>query len=54
MVIDYLKEVHYKYIQEGIKADPKDLHRGTTAHYYFELIKNMGSQEKTETSLNQT
>ncbi|MBA2709203.1 MAG: hypothetical protein H0U57_01225 [Tatlockia sp.] len=41
-VIDYLKEVRYKYTSQGIKANPSDFHRNTTAPYYFELIKNMG------------
>lgn len=42
VIVDYLKEVRYKYIPQGIKAAPKDIHRNTTAPYYFELIKNMG------------
>nr|UVT38024.1 hypothetical protein cemce18_00020 [uncultured bacterium] len=42
VVVDYLKEVRYKYTTQGIEAAPKDIHRNTTAPYYFELIKNMG------------
>ncbi|WP_242601997.1 hypothetical protein [Legionella yabuuchiae] len=42
IVADYLKEVRYKYTPQGIKANPKDTHRNTTAPYYFELIKHMG------------
>ena len=42
MVVDYLKEVRYKYTPKGIKAAPNDTHSNTTAPYYFELIKNMG------------
>ena len=42
VVVDYLKEVQYKYTSKGIKASPDDFHRSTTAPYYFELIKNMG------------
>lgn len=42
MVINYLNEVRYKYTSKGIKANPDDFHRGTTAPYYFELIKSMG------------
>lgn len=42
VVIDYLKEVHHKYTLKGIKANSQDFHRGTTAPYYFELIKSMG------------
>lgn len=42
MVVDYLKEVRSKYTVQGIKANPDDTHRSTTAIYYFELIKNMG------------
>ncbi len=41
-VINYLNEVRYKYTSKGIKANLGDFHRGTTAPYYFELIKNMG------------
>lgn len=41
-VVDYLKEVRYKYTSKGIKANPKDKHRSTTAPIYFELIKNIG------------
>lgn len=43
VVLDYLKEVRYKYTIEGIKSAPKDTHRSITAPYYFELIKYMGS-----------
>lgn len=42
VVVDYLKEVGYKYTAQGIKANPADIHRSTTAPYYFELIKSMG------------
>lgn len=42
IVIDYLKEVHYKYTLQGVKANQSDSHRVITAPYYFELIKNMG------------
>ncbi len=42
IVIDYLKEVADKYNPKGIKANPDDIHRSTTAPYYFELIKSMG------------
>lgn len=41
-VLDYLKEVRFKYTSQGIKADPNDLHRSSTSPYYFDLIKNMG------------
>ena len=41
MVINYLNEVRHKYTSKGIKAKPEDFHRGTTAPYYFELIKSM-------------
>lgn len=41
MLIDYLKQVQYKYTLKGIKANPEDFHRSTTAPYYAELIKNM-------------
>ncbi len=41
IIIDYLNEVNYKYTAKGIKAEPKDFHRGTTAPFYFELIKAM-------------
>ncbi len=43
LVIDYLKEVRHKYTSKGIKDDQSDIHRITTAPYYFELIDNMGS-----------
>lgn len=42
VVVDYLKEVQYKYASKGIKANPDDFHRSTTAPTYFELIRNMG------------
>jgi len=42
IVVDYLKQVQHKYTPQGIKANPNDSHRTTTAAYYFELIKNMG------------
>lgn len=42
VVLNYLKKVHDKYTPKGIKANPSDLHRMTTAPYYFELLKNMG------------
>lgn len=42
VIVDYLKEVRYKYTPQGIKADPKGTDRNSTAPYYFELIKNMG------------
>ncbi|MGC1182811.1 hypothetical protein [Legionella sp.] len=42
IIIDYLNEVHNKYSPQGIKKQPNDFHRTTTAPYYFELIKNMG------------
>ncbi|KTC65755.1 Uncharacterised protein (plasmid) [Legionella adelaidensis] len=42
MVINYLNEVRYKYTSKGIKANPDDFHRGTTAPYYFELREHMG------------
>lgn len=42
-VINYLEEVRYKYTSKGIKANPDDFHRGTTAPYYFELLKHMGN-----------
>ena len=42
LIIDYLNEVHYKYTLEGIKENPSDFHRGTTAPYYLELSKIMG------------
>lgn len=41
IVINYLDEVRYKYTSKGIKANPGDFHRGTTAPYYFELLKHM-------------
>lgn len=43
IVINYLNEVRHKYTLKGIKANSGDFHRGTTAPYYFELIKNMGA-----------
>ena len=43
VVINYLKEVRFKYTPQGIKANPNDPHRSTTSPYYFELIKNMGA-----------
>ena len=42
VVLDYLKEVRYKYTDQGIKANSNDMHRSTTAPSYFELIRNMG------------
>jgi hypothetical protein len=42
VVVDYLNEVHDKYTPKGIKTNPSDSHRITTAPYYFELRKNMG------------
>jgi hypothetical protein len=42
VVVDYLKKVHHKYTYQGIKRNSTDLHRITTAPYYFELVKNMG------------
>jgi hypothetical protein len=43
IVINYLKETRYKYTASNmLKASSNDLHRTTTAPYYFELIKNMG------------
>lgn len=42
VIVDYLKQVQHKYTPQGIKANPNDSHRTTTAPYYFELIKNMG------------
>ncbi|WP_298624239.1 hypothetical protein [uncultured Legionella sp.] len=42
IVIKYLNEVRYKYTSKGIKANPEDFHRDTTAPYYFELIETMG------------
>ncbi len=41
-IIEYLKEVRHKYTPQGIKANPKDFHRSTTAPYYFELSKSLG------------
>ncbi|OCH98162.1 hypothetical protein A8135_12945 [Legionella jamestowniensis] len=41
VVMDYLKEIKYKYTEKGIKDNPKDFHRATTAPYYFELLKHM-------------
>jgi hypothetical protein len=41
LVIEYLKEVKYKYTKEGI-ANSDDLHRGSTAPSYYELIEKMG------------
>jgi len=41
MVADYLKEVRYKYTDQGIKSNRNDTHRRSTAPYYFELLKNM-------------
>lgn len=41
LVLEYLSDVHYKYTADGIKANPEDFHRRTTAPTYFELIKNM-------------
>ncbi|WP_197718828.1 hypothetical protein [Legionella sainthelensi] len=34
--MDYLKEVRYKYLQQGIKSNPSDIPRQTTSPYYFE------------------
>ena len=42
IIVEYLKEVQYKYTLKGIKASPDDFHRSTTAPYYIELVKNMG------------
>lgn len=42
VVKEYLMLVHHKYTAQGIKASPDDMHRNTTAPYYFELIKQMG------------
>ncbi|KTD24590.1 MULTISPECIES: hypothetical protein [Legionella] len=39
VVIDYLKQIRYKYSPQGIKDNTNDTHRKITAHYYFELIK---------------
>lgn len=41
LVIEYLKDVKYKYTEEGI-ANSNDIHRGSTAPSYYELIENMG------------
>lgn len=43
IVADYLKEVRHKYTAHGIKSNPKDTNRITTAPYYFELIKYMSN-----------
>jgi hypothetical protein len=42
VVINYLKDIRYKYSKQGIRANPNDIHRVTTAPYYFELKKYMG------------
>ena len=43
ILVNYLKEVRYKYVtSNAVKANMNDPHRGTTAPYYFDLIKNMG------------
>ena len=42
LVIDYLKEVEYKYSEHGIQANSSDRHRISTAPYYFGLKKAMG------------
>ena len=42
IVIEYLRDVGYKYSDQGIESNSKDTHRVTTAPYYFELKKNMG------------
>jgi hypothetical protein len=42
IVIEYLRDVGYKYSDQGIESNSKDTHRITTAPYYFELKKNMG------------
>lgn len=41
IVLDYLTEVGYKYTPKGIKDNPEDIHRRTTAPYYIALIKYM-------------
>lgn len=41
VIVNYLKEVRYKYTTQGIQAAPEDTHRRTTAPIYFELIKYM-------------
>ncbi|MDF1757602.1 MAG: hypothetical protein P1U74_04835 [Legionellaceae bacterium] len=44
-VINYLDDVRYKYTTEGIKENPNDFHRTTTAPFYFELINLMNVSE---------
>lgn len=41
LVIEYLKDVKYKYTKEGI-ANSDDIHRGSTSTSYYELIESMG------------
>ena len=41
ILVDYLNEVQSKSTSKGIKANPEDFHRSTTAPYYFELKKYM-------------
>ena len=42
IVVNYLKEVRYKYVDlNSVKPNMSDPHRGMTAPYYFDLLKNM-------------
>ena len=41
LVIDYLKEVRYKYTAQGIQDNIKDPSRGITSIDYFNLLKAM-------------
>lgn len=41
IVVNYLKDIHYKYSQEGLNTNQNCLHCRTTAPYYFALFKNM-------------
>lgn len=42
-VIKYLKEVRHKYSKQPSVSLAEDIHKNTTAPYYFELIKSMGT-----------
>ena len=46
MVIDYLKEVHYKYTAQGIKDNKEDPSRGITSIDYFNLLRAMDIESR--------
>jgi len=41
LIVEYLKVVGYKYTPHGIRADILDIHRGTTAPFYHQLMKKL-------------